>query len=140
MLSQGCFLGQEGVQETAKPDGTGGDAKGQRFVSVDYTESSSPNLLVSKTKKQTPSWVVRTQMAPQSPQKENKGSDPNVASASREHKVREWGAGGRLKEQSLGPCPDGALAQSGHFPAGGESTTRHPAAVVRVGRQSSPDS
>lgn len=43
-LSQGCFLGREGGEEMAKPDATCGGAKGQRFVSVDYTKSSSPNL------------------------------------------------------------------------------------------------
>lgn len=71
----------------AKPDATCGVRKGQRFVSVDYTESSSSNLLGQQKEKADPFWVVLPQMAPQSPQKENKGSDPHFASASGEHKA-----------------------------------------------------
>lgn len=58
-------------------------------------------------------------MAPQSPQKENKGSDPNFASVSGEQRAQ---GGGRLVEHSLGPCLAGTLAQSAHFPLGGEDT------------------
>lgn len=94
-LSQGCFLGWEGWGG----DDTCGVAKGQRFVSVDYAKKLIPKPPGSaKRKKQTPSWVVVPQMAPQSPQKENKGSDPHFASASRERKAQ---GGWRLVEQSL---------------------------------------
>lgn len=110
----------------AKPDATRGVAKGQRFVSVNYTKSSSPNLLRQQKGKADPFWVVPPQMAPQSPQKENKGSDPHFASASGEHKAQ---GGWKLVEESLCPCPERTLAWNRHFPL-----------VVRMARSSSPSS
>lgn len=76
MLSQGCFLGQEGVRETAKPDETGGDAKGQRFVSVDYTESSSPNLLGQQNEKADPFLGGTDSDGTTKPTKRKQGKQP----------------------------------------------------------------
>lgn len=94
-----------------------------RGLSWLITQKAHPQTSwVSKMKKQAPSWVVRPQMAPQSPQKKkkkNKGSDPNLASAWGERKV--WGWGGRLQARAS---------------PGGKDTTQQ--AVVQVGAGAPP--
>ena len=98
-LSQGYFLGVEGAEETAKPDGMGGDAKGQRFVLVDYTKSSSANLLGQQNEKAGPFLGGTASDGTTEPTKKNKrknkGSDPNLASAWGERKVWGWVGGCR---------------------------------------------
>lgn len=65
-------------------------------LSRSMTQSSSPNLLVSR-KESRPLLGGAAQMAPQSPQKANKGSDPHFAAASGDAKP------GRLAEQGTEP-------------------------------------
>lgn len=122
-----------GGEEMAKPDAL---MELQRVsgLSRSITQSSSPNLLVSKKRKQTLLGGT-AQMAPQSPQKANKGSNPHFASASGGRKARE------LAEQSLRPCPAGTAAQNGHLLPGGEDAREllqfripiHPAGVLGCG-------
>lgn len=119
-LSQGCFLGQAGWGGDGQSRRYSWSGEGVRGLLRSITQRAHPQTSwVSKTEKQTPSWVVLPQMAPQSPQKENKGSDPNFASVSGEQRAQ---GGGRLVEHSLRPCLAGTLAQSAHFPLGGEDT------------------
>lgn len=91
-----------------------------RDLSRSITQKAHPQTSrVSKTKKQTPSWVVLPPTAPQSPQKENKGKDPGLASAPGEREAR---GGWR-------PGPDRTLTQNDHVPPvmrtarGGENTS-----------------
>lgn len=101
----------------------GGDAKGQRFVLVDYTKSSSPNLLGQQNEKAGPflGGVASdgTTEPTKKKKKTHKESDPNLASASGECKV--WGWGGRLQARAS---------------PGGKDTTQP--AVVQVGARAPP--
>lgn len=116
-----------------------------RDLSRSITQKAHPQTSrVSKTKKQTPSWVVLPPTAPQSPQKENKGKDPGLASAPGEREAR---GGWR-------PGPDRTLTQNDHVPPvmrtarGGENTSGAPwsesfssgsAAVLWVGTGRHPE-
>ena len=100
----------------------GGDAKGQRFVLVDYTKSSSPNLLGQQNEKAGPflgGTASDGTTEPTKKKKKTKGSDPNLASAWGERKV--WGWGGRLQARAS---------------PGGKDTTQQ--AVVQVGAGAPP--
>lgn len=87
-LSQGCFLdggwGRRWANQMLLVE-----LQRVRGLSWSIMQTAHPQIFwVSKKKKQTPSWVVLPQMAPQNPRKENKGSNPHFASASGEHKAQ----------------------------------------------------
>lgn len=110
-----------GCGGSCKPDGIGGDAKGQRFVLVDYIKSSSPNLLGQQNEKAGPflgGVASDGTTEPTKKKKQNKESDPNLASASGSG---VWGWGWRLQARAS---------------PGGKDTTQP--AVVQVGARAPP--
>lgn len=109
-LTQGCFLGREGGGGDGQTRRGLWSCKGSEVCLGPLHKKLIPKPARSAKQKQTPSWVVLPQMAPQSPQKENKGSDPNSVPASGEREAQ-----GGFAERSLHPSPEGTLAQNGCF-------------------------
>lgn len=117
--------GPEG-EETARPDVLMGLQR-VRGLSRSITQSSSPNLLVSEKKKQTLLGGT-AQMAPQSPQKANKGSDPHFPQP---RGTRSQGAEG----QSLRPYPAELLPGMDTSSLGDEDATELLQFTIRILRQ-----
>lgn len=114
-LSQGCFLGWEGVGGGGQTRHYFGVAKGQRFVLVDYAKKLIPKPPGSAKRKSRPllGWYCLRwyRKAHRKKTREVTHTLSPPWGSTRPREVGGWW-------NSLCPCPDGTLAQNGHFPTG----------------------